>query len=212
MKIITQTKLTKDCFKDFGYRNSCLDTWLPKEQPARAGEVSVHVFSERLTFKEMAKKFLGTDALDVVKQHCLTLPMVEEMIVNHSDQLNQDGYINFFFVENEDDSVSVARVSRHAGDRRWRADVYEFAYDDRWYAGHRLVVCNLDTQTLESSDPIKLTVSTYTHRTTGITFTKKEDGTVTIFNKGSKKEFVFQDSTKETLEKIGQALIDISRV
>ena len=53
-----------------------------------------------------------------------------------------DGWDNLYFVENEDGSVSVGSVD--CGGRDWRASVFRLDYGNRWYAGLRLLIRNLD--------------------------------------------------------------------
>lgn len=155
MNIKAPKKNTKDCFKDFYYRDSNFDAWLPKVQPARAGDVTVLELTKEMTFLEMAEHFLGTTDPKEIRKHALTLPMVEKMVESaDTNGMHTNGYGNFFFVENEDGSVSVGRVGRGVGDRRCRADVYELSDGDRWRADFRLVVCNLDTRNLETSVPV----------------------------------------------------------
>lgn len=52
---------------------------------------------------------------------------------------------------------------------------------------------------------------TYKHNETGITVEKKDDR-VTIYNMRGKLEFIFKNSSKEAIEKIGQALLDIAQL
>jgi hypothetical protein len=136
-------KKTADCFKGFEYRDSNLDTLLPKVQEAQECEVSVLTLTEEMTFGEMAQHFFGSSSIEEIKKHTLTLPIVENML----EELT--GYLNFFFVENKDGGVSVGYVFRRDVVRPWRVSVYELAYVRRWYSGLRLLVCNLGTD-LES--------------------------------------------------------------
>lgn len=159
MKTIQLTapeKNTKDCFKDFVYRDSDFDALLPKKQPEQSGAVSVIIRDKNQTFLEMAQEYLGTQDPHKIKQYCLTLPMVEKLIEEHSNELRTDGYANFFFVEtgNEDNPVSVACVDR--GDSRWCAHVSWLGYDCRWDAAFRLLVRNLDTRVLSDTRTLVL--------------------------------------------------------
>ncbi len=83
--------------------------------------------------------------------HTMTLPQIEEMVEaterGEDTGLVTNGYSNFAFVENEDGSVSVARVARDGDDRPWRA-LSALADSRRWYADNRLMVCNLDPSKL----------------------------------------------------------------
>ncbi len=149
----TKSKLTKNCFKDFWYRDSDFDTLLPKEQPAREGEITVHTLGKEMTFLEMAQAFLGTQDPNEIKKHCLTLPMIEEMIATRENELETTGWANFAFVENKDGGVSVADVYRYGDVRPWRAGVYELASGNRWCADYRLMVlATSDTRALGTSD------------------------------------------------------------
>lgn len=151
MKITTSQKKTSECFKDFYYRVSYIDSWLPKTQQKCEGDVSVITLDKPMTFLEMAQEYLGSTDVEVIKKHTLTLPMVEELISKHKDSLNTDGYGNLFFVESED-GVSVGFVYRDSRD--WNAHVYRLDDGYRWSAGNRLLVRNLGT--LESSDTLTL--------------------------------------------------------
>jgi hypothetical protein len=155
MKIIAPAKNTKNCFKDFYYRDLDLDAWLPENQPKISGEITVIQLTEELTFLEMAKKYLGSTGTEVIKKHTLTLPMVEEMVTKHKDELKTDGYANFFFTEDKDGSVSVGFV--HRCDRVWNAHVSRLDNDHRWYAGYRFLVRNLDASKLGNSDTSAIT-------------------------------------------------------
>lgn len=143
MKLTSPKKPTKDCFTDFAYRSSYFDTWLPKTQPAQKGEITVWQFPKPMTFKEIAVHFFGSDDIEVIKKHVLTLPMVEKMIAERASELETSGWNNFFFVKNDDGGVSVGYVRRD--ERRWRAIVSELSRGSRWSADGRLLVCNLDT-------------------------------------------------------------------
>lgn len=144
-KITAKAKATKDCFKDFYYRDSYLNKWLPKEQPAREGEVTVLSLDKEMTFLEMAEHFLGTKDPAEIKKYTLTLPMVEKLVENaEANGLRIDGWGNFFFVENADGSVSVANVNRNAS--QWNVNVNELADSYRWHADNRLMVWQLDTR------------------------------------------------------------------
>lgn len=149
----TSKKLTEDCFagKEFSYRDNDFDNWLPKTQPAKEGNVTVHQLPRPMTFKEMAQHFLGSDDIEVIKKHTLTLPMVEQMIKTGESELETTGWGNFYFLENAEGGVSVGFVRRDVP--RWHAGVYELGYSGQWLADRRLLVCNLDSKTLEPSVP-----------------------------------------------------------
>ncbi len=150
----TKSKLTKDCFKDFSYRDSDFDTLLPKKQPAKEGKITVHQLPRDMTFTEIATHFFGSDDIETIKKHTLTLPMIEEMIATRENEMETTSWANFAFVENKDGGVSVADVYRNDGaGRHWDASVRGLASGYRWDADNRLLVCNLDTKTLQNSDP-----------------------------------------------------------
>ena len=155
MKITAPAKLTKHCFKDFAYRNSNIDVWLPEKQPKQSGEVTVIVRTKDQTFIEMAEQYIGSSDPAILKKHTLTLPMVEKLIQDaEANGLCTDGWGNFFFVEDKDDGVSVARVNRDGS--RWYADVHRLGRDRRWDAGIRLLVRNVDASKLGRSDTFSL--------------------------------------------------------
>lgn len=164
MNMKSPAKLTENCFKDFWYRDSDFDHWLPKKQPAQEGEITVLTLGKQMTFLEMAQEFLGTQDPKEIKKYCLTLPMIEEMVKNHSVELDTNGYGNFAFVDNGDpdgeNPVSVAHVYRGDGARPWYAYVYELANSACWRADDRLMVCNLDTKKLCSSEETHMTTKT----------------------------------------------------
>ncbi len=155
-------KPTKQCFtgKLWYYRNDDFDNRLPADQPwAGAGTITVLTPMKDWTFAEAAVSILNvssgtlSDTLGALlkeRHHTMTLAQAEAL-VEASERgevtgLRTDGYANFFFVENEDGSVSVAFVDRDG--RQWRARVRGLARGGRWYAGHRLMVCNLDPSKL----------------------------------------------------------------
>lgn len=154
MKITALAKATKDCFTDFMYRDSSFDNWLPKEQPAQEGEISVIKLDSPMTFLQMAQKYLGSNDIEVIKKHILTLPMVEKLVAEYESDIETTGWTNFFFLENLENKggVSVGGVDRDG--RGWFAFVDSLDRDYVWYAGSRLLVCNLDTKTLSPSDPV----------------------------------------------------------
>jgi len=152
MKLSAPQKKTKDCFKDFAWRDSDIDARLPITQKAQKGEVSVIQLETEMTFLEMAQKYIGSTDPKEIKKHTLTLPMVEEMINNHSDQLRTDGWGNLAFVEDSDGSVSGLDVGRGGG--RWGAGVRRLDSGYRWDAVSRLLLRNSDTLKLSPSDPV----------------------------------------------------------
>src|SRR3990167_3847238 len=151
MKITAPQKETKDCFKNFGWRDD-MDTLLPITQKAQKGEVSVIQLETEMTFLEMAQKYIGSTDPKKIKKHTLTLPMVEVVIEYHSDKLRTDGWGNLAFVENSDGSVSVLNVGRSGG--RWHGYVYRLDGGSRWSAEDRLLLRSSDTTTPGSSETV----------------------------------------------------------
>lgn len=160
-------KKTKECcvgpIWNPNWRDSDLDSWLPGDQPnSDAGVVTVLTPMKDWTFAEAAVSVLNDVSPDTPvetlarllkeRRHTMTLAQVEAMAEaterGEKTGMVVNGYGNFAFVENEDGSVSVVNVRRRGDDRPWRASVYELAYDNRWHAGGRLMVCNLDPRIL----------------------------------------------------------------
>ena len=157
-------KKTKKCFigSRYVYRDSDFDGWLPKNQPdVDACIITTLAPIKDWTFAEAAAAILdigvGTDIalmgkLLIEHGHTITLPQVEEMVEkterNEKTGIRIDGWGNFFFVENEDGTVSVGFVIR--GERAWRADVFRLGRGPRWGADGRLLVRNLDASKLGS--------------------------------------------------------------
>lgn len=157
-------KPTKKCFTDsrWGYRDPDFDNWLRADQfDADACVITTLAPSRSWTFVEAAQAVLGdantTDTValgnELIRRgHPLTLPQDEEMVEKTENGvktgMSVDAYGNFCFVEtgNPENPVSVARV--HRDDPRWRADVGRLGNGSRWYAGHRLLVRNLDASKL----------------------------------------------------------------
>ena len=148
--------------KRWTYRDGDIDRWLPTAQPEQAAcQVGVYQLQNTAgtTFREMAAAALkvgpGT-SLDLLakalKEQGLTftLPAIEQLVDRQEDGedvgLRTDGYVNFFFVEDSDGSVSVLYVNRDDG--RWRAYVYRLDYGNMWSADNRLLLRNSDAQTL----------------------------------------------------------------
>lgn len=151
----TAGKKTADCFTNssrYYYRDNDLDTWLPEDQPEQAeSKFSVHQLSRPATFKQAVESFLGqsgdieTLSRLLKERGCTTtLPTIESFIERQESGedvgLRTDGWWNFFFVENEDGSVSVVYASRF--DRRWGVDVDRLDNDGVWDADHRFFFRN----------------------------------------------------------------------
>lgn len=152
---MTKTKLTKDCFTSsmWGYRSSNFDAWLPKEQIVAESNIITKILKKPMTFLEMAQEFCGSTDPKELKKYALTLPMIEELIKRQSkgeETVDTKGNYNFFFVKDADDGVSVGCVFR--GERDWDPSIDRLGDGFRWRADSRLLVPNLDTSILESSD------------------------------------------------------------
>lgn len=158
-------KPTKKCFTGsrYAYRDSDFDGWLPKEQPeATACTITTLTPSRDATFAQWAAFALGVPedtsieklaALLKERGHTMTLAQAEAMVEATESKsgntgMRTDGWANWFFVEDKNGSVSVAGVGR--GGSRWDAGVDWLGGDDRWDAGDRLLVRNLDASKLGS--------------------------------------------------------------
>lgn len=154
-------KKTSKCFTDksrYYYRDSDLDGWLRKDQPAQPESVfAVQKLAEPATFKKIAETFLGIigDIKTIARElksrgHVTTLAVIESLIERQENGedvgLLTNGYGNFFFVADGNESVSVVRVGRDDG--RWHAGVRRLGSDDRWDAGDRFFFRNSDTESL----------------------------------------------------------------
>jgi hypothetical protein len=160
----SSAKKSKACFTStlWVYRDSDIDTWLPKEQAAQAaGSVGVYQLQnpKGTTFREMAlaavQAALGTSDEEIIgrlKEHglTLTLPAIESMVERQESGedvgLRTDGYANFAFLEDAAGSVSVIYFYRRG--RRWNANVNRLGNDNRWNADNRLLLRNSDTRAL----------------------------------------------------------------
>jgi hypothetical protein len=133
---------TKNCLKNFAYRDDSIDNLLPETQPDLKGKVTVHTLGKSMTFIEMAQEFIGSTNVEEIKKHTLSLPMVEKMIAEREDELENTGWGNFAFVENADGSVSVLHFVLFDG--RWSAYVNRLGCGDGWLAENRLLLRNSD--------------------------------------------------------------------
>jgi hypothetical protein len=147
-------KKTAECFTGeiFGYRDSDLDKWLPKNQPDQeASKFIGRQLSQPATFKQAVENFLGVSGdIDFLAKtlkergHITTLSVIESQVerqeAGEDVGLLTNGYVNFFFVEDKDGSVSVVRVFRDV--RQWGVYVGGLGVDFRWNAGDRFFFCN----------------------------------------------------------------------
>ncbi|MFA6273216.1 MAG: hypothetical protein WC673_01865 [Candidatus Paceibacterota bacterium] len=148
-------KPTTDCFTNqsrYYYRDGDLDRYLPKVQPDQPeSKFAVCELTEASTFKQMVENILGVQGdintlSKLLKEHghTTTLPTIEALIERQENGedvgLLTNGYANFFFVENEDGSVSVVAVDRGGG--QW--DVYQrsLGRGHRWFAVYRFFLRN----------------------------------------------------------------------
>ena len=155
-------KPTKQCFTGsrYAYRDGDFDPLLPADQPmAAACTVTTLVPAREATFAEWVRAILGVTADTPVEMlgpllkergHTMTLTQVEDMVEaaerKAKNGMRVDGWGNFFFMENEDGSVSVGYV-RRAG-RGWSAYVFSLGRGSVWLVGSRLLVRNLDASKL----------------------------------------------------------------
>ena len=126
---------------------------------ADGSAISALALSKRATFVEWASAVLGVSSntsietlTKLLKESChtMTSAQIDEMKAaadrGENTGMRTDGWGNLYFVENEDGSVSVGSVDR--GGRDWRASVFRLDYGNRWYAGLRLLIRNLDASKL----------------------------------------------------------------
>jgi len=164
-----KTYLVKDTFKDksIAWRDSDLDNYLAKELPMlpKARSISYSDLTRGITFKEIAKEFIGSDDIEKVKPHCFSLQEIEKMLVKKDKQLLTNGYSNIFFVESNGKVFGLRADWR--GDwsgRGWYVRVRRFDNGLGWFAGYRFFSRNLDSGKLGSLDsvpelPLELTIN-----------------------------------------------------
>jgi hypothetical protein len=158
VKIITtpviKGKKTAKCFtgKIFGYRDSDLDSWLPKDQSDwPEGKFSAQQLAKNATFKQAVESFLGvsgdTDFLAKTlkeRNHITTLSVIESLVerqeAGEDVDIRTDGWANFFFVEDKDGSVSVVGV--YCYDRQWYVRVLRLSHAYECSAGPRFFFRN----------------------------------------------------------------------
>ncbi|MDR3547758.1 MAG: hypothetical protein P4M11_05755 [Candidatus Pacebacteria bacterium] len=161
-------KKTKKCFTGnlWGHRDSDFDRWLSADQPdADAGAVTVLTPEKDWTFAEAAVSVLNVSPdtpilvlakLLIKRGHTMPLTRVEAMAEaterGEKTSMVTNNWGNFAFIDNGDpggeNPVSVAHVVRYDDARPWSAYVYVLADSNRWIAGYRLMVCNLDPSKL----------------------------------------------------------------
>jgi len=143
------------------YRATGFVNWLPANQPnTEAGMVTSLASEAPWTLIESAVSVLNVshDTSDVMlakllkeRGHTGTLAQVEELAIA-AERGERTGMVkgdrpNFFFLDNEDGTVSVARIV-HTGCRQWVAFIYALSATCRWGAGSRLFVWNFDQPNL----------------------------------------------------------------
>jgi hypothetical protein len=159
-------KKTKKCFtgKFWYYRDNDFDNWLSADQPnAIACTVTVLTPMKDWTFVEAAVSVLNVSPdtpvvtlgkLLIERGHTMPLTKLEAMAEaterGEKTGMVTNGWGNFAFVEtgNENNPVSVGCVLRSGVDRHWSAGVFGLSHVFRWFAGVRLLVCNLDPSKL----------------------------------------------------------------
>jgi hypothetical protein len=150
-----KTYQTKNCFKNKSivWRDSDIDSWLSPTLPVFPKEKSIGHFNltRLMTFKEIAREFMGSDDIEKVKPHCFSLQEIEKMLVKKDKKLLTNGYSNIFFVESNGEVFGCGaywRDDRWPG-YGWRVLVYRFVDARRCSAGHRFFSRNLDSGKLE---------------------------------------------------------------
>ena len=137
----------------FQYIDSDFKSWGLDKKSENTNEVKLAVFE--LVINVDYRTMFGELSNDLDKL-CLTQAQVIEFVKSYPDQLKQDGYVTFFMFK-KDSKYFVAHVDFHSyGCRQVYVRRFEDAYV--WNAGrrHRLVVPQLDSGKLESSDTLTL--------------------------------------------------------
>ncbi|MCL4399717.1 hypothetical protein M1506_00360 [Patescibacteria group bacterium] len=159
-KTISQkTKLFSWIDPDFG--NYGADE---KGKPKPKTTCAVYELVENATLREMFGELGDPQKL------CLTQEQIIEFVKKHKEELNQDGWADFFLFESNG-QLFVAYVSVYSGGRL-KVDVYHFGYSYVWNAGYhyRVVVPQLagrsHTQDLEL-DSLTLELGGKTYKVEG---------------------------------------------
>lgn len=154
-------KKTSDCFMDksrYYYRDTVLNNWLPNNQSEQIEvKFSVIRLTKYGTFKQVVESFLGqTGDIQTLSRllkergHITTLPAIELLIerqeAGEDIGLRNDGWWNFFFVEDSDGGVSVFRANRTG--RHWHVAIHRLWSGGVWLADHRFFFRNSDTVSL----------------------------------------------------------------
>jgi len=123
-----------------GYLDSDFKNWGLDETGDPTPETSIQVFEliKNATLNQMFNSI--SNELDKI---CLTQSQIIEIIKNHRNLLNQEGYVNFFLMK-ENDEYFVTGVGLYS-DGGLYALVYRFGYASVWYGalGLRVFSCNL---------------------------------------------------------------------
>lgn len=142
-----KTKPTKDFFKGkkYYYRDSDIDSWLPKKQEVVDKlYFKVMPFDKMVTFKEAFGENPNTFSLDEIEK------LIDKTDNGENIGLRTDGFNNLFPVKSKD-GVAVVRVDRD--ERQWRVSVDRLDNDYRWDVEGRFFSRNgFDTSTLSTSD------------------------------------------------------------
>lgn len=151
----TKAKNTATCFTNqarYYYHDGDLDKFLPKVQPVQPeSQLTVCELTEVAIFKEMAESVLGVsrDINTLSKllkdRGCTTTLTAIEALIERQENVENvglltNGWANFFFVENEDESVSVVFVLRFA--RLWSVSPFSLGRGRGWGVGSHLFVRN----------------------------------------------------------------------
>lgn len=153
---VSPAKPTTQCFTDrsrYYYRDTDLDRWLPKNQPAGTEkQFSGRELARNATFAEMVADITGItgDVATMSKAlieggHTVTCPQIEDATERQEKGeavgLQTIGYANLFFVEGADGSVLVVRVNRYDG-RQWFVNVHRLDDSCVWSAEGRVFARN----------------------------------------------------------------------
>jgi|AntRauTorcE11897_2_1112592.scaffolds.fasta_scaffold07641_7 hypothetical protein len=150
----------KDCFQNDKkvkfWRDKDLDTWTPQKRKAHeGGEYITQGLTESSSFREMSISILNVSdekisdeelQKQIIKAgHCVEMKQIDQKIKRFetnrgNSPLSKDGKVTFFFVNNQDESVSVIGVRWYSGDGKWSVSIFRFDYGSRrWFFEDRVV-------------------------------------------------------------------------
>lgn len=127
---------------DPNFKNWGLDV---KEKPTKPSTIDIFEMDKDATFKEL---FLEPE------KQVMTQDQVIEFCINHKDELNQNGYANFFLIK-RDNNFFVASVSVSDGRPGGCVDEFSDRFIWRAYSRHRVFSPQLDTKTLSSKKTLE---------------------------------------------------------